>query len=494
MKLPTFLPENLSLCETASDDNALFQMLLPQPVRLIEFLEKACDDETWAEAHAEFMETSFKWLTEQFYLDRIAMEYLKNLSTTIRDHYPAISPFLPLNITIELQDRHLPVNGLIYGSRSEPLRSLFLRECRDKDRKNLPITSWSYNTFDDVHTYIITGSTGNLFRKSQEQILEILSLAITWGLPDLVNECQRELAKYISIENVSETLMKSYSKHYEILSNACMDFINRLDLGFALSNRGWGTFAFEFLNYSENALTWFNKLRSLLTHLIFGPAVADAPEFVEVLSKTPKLRCIDISRTTLFSTYFREIPLELKELEASACSWMTDENLKNLSEICPSLLRLKLMSNIKITFEGWGVLKNFIKLQTLDITRCSQVGDEDLRIILQSVPTLISLNLEECRGISEGGFLEIADCNKGLSSLNISRTNITDESLIQIAVESPYLTSLSVARCDHVTEVGIFEVVENSLRLIELDATRCPIAPAIVEKIHHLRPQLSLKL
>src|ERR1700733_2924491 len=110
MKLPTFLPDNLSLCEEASDDKSLFQMLVPQPIRLIEFLEKACDDETWAEAHTEFLQISFKWLTDQFYLDRIAMEYLKNLSTIIRNHYSTIAPFLPQNITIELQDHRLQVN------------------------------------------------------------------------------------------------------------------------------------------------------------------------------------------------------------------------------------------------------------------------------------------------------------------------------------------------------------------------------------------------
>src|SRR6202034_4523332 len=109
------------------------------------------------------------------------------------------------------------------------------------------------------------------------------------------------------------------------------------------------------------------------------------------------------------------------------------------------------------------------------LTRCGQIGDEDIQLILQASDKLIILSLEECRGITDAGFYQIPKYNPRFTSLNLAITAISDQPLIELANQCSDLTTLDLTRCENITEKGVFELIRAARRLRELIIKDCDI-------------------
>lgn len=492
MQLPALLPKSLEFAAQASDDAALFEALIKEPPQLIKFLVRACADETWAEQHAPFMTQALTWVNQQFYQDKLLMSFAQRVAKVIREHYAVMSGYLPKNLTLKLKERDLQMSSLLLGSSSEYLRELLRRECRDRRKTTLLLKEIPYSLFEVVEEFVTLGEYKELVRKGRKEVLQILRLAMLWQLDELSEGCQDTLKLYITRENVFETLLRSHNKQRLRLRQACFDFVNDLHSGYRFEDRGSESLAFEFLEFTENSLEAFHQVSKKITHLIIGGGLPAEEPFLRVLKECPKLFCLDLSRTNEFYDVFQELPKNLSELELSACLWLNNEALEKLIDLCPQLTRLKLQSDVKLDAGGWAHLKKLEILRSLDLTRCSQIGDADLALILQACPELIVLNLEDCRSLTDSGFNALPTYKSDLTSLSLARTWISDLPLIELATKSDLLTTLDITRCENLTAVGITEVARHCKNLRELNITSCDISPESIAEIRKMRPYLKL--
>lgn len=492
MQLPALCDQSLFFCREAESDAALFQLLVKNPPDLINFFCTACDDETWSLEHEEFMSAAMKWLTDAFYQDKLMMEFAQRIAQVIRPHYNVLKSIIPLNITLKLKDRDIPFNGLLYGSGSEFIRELLRRECRDKKRKVLHFEKIEFATFSPLDDYLTSGNTAELLHKDRPQIIKILNLTLLWQLEELSNACQDVLQKYITRENLFETLLKSHKKGRKRLLQFCFDFANNLKLGYRLEDRGVDYLAFEFLDFNENSFDAFEALRESITHLIFSGTTAEEGDFLKVLERCPKLISIDLGRSKAFTDQMREIPVDLKELEFSGCLWLDDEKFLIFAARCPKLTSLKLGSCVKLGLESWGGLQNLVDLHQLELSRCSQIGNADISLILQATPALNVFNLEDCRSIDDEGFFELTKYGQQFTNLNLKSCKISELPLIEIASHSDVLFTLNLSRCDFITDKAVVELAKNIRTLKRLDISHCEISSGTLKELKVLRPYLTV--
>ena len=492
MQLPALVPKSLEYTSQIADDEALFKSLVKEPPDLIKFLVRAVADESWAEEHAKFMSLALSWVTNQFFQDKLMMKFAQRLGKALRAHYSVNSSFLPMNLTLKLKDRDLQVNSLIYGASSEYVRELIRRECRDRHRSILVLKDISQHIFRVLHDFVTTGSYLDIIHLEKPQVYRLLRLAMLWQLDELSKACQDVLKHYITRENVFDVLLRSYLRQRVHLLLSSMEFLNSLNAGFRLEDRGIDFMVFEFKEFSTSALEAFEKLRPYITHLVASGSVPEESLFPTVIKKCPKLVCIDLSRTNQFSDNFKELPRALPELELAACLWLTNEYLEKIIEICPELTRLSLQSDVRLDAAGFGALKKLEGLRELNLTRCTQLGDPDLGIILQACPSLRTLILEDCRSLSDSGFYEIPTFNHLLTGLNLSRTWISDLPLIEISTKCEFITSLNLTRCENLTSVGILECARNGKSLRDLIISSNNLSDESLQELHNIRPYLKV--
>lgn len=497
MLLPALLPEELKIYSQAESEIALFQMLTTKPQDLILFFEYACDDETWSENCREFMPAAMEWFTEKSLQERLASELLQRVAASIKPHYLNLKSYIPRNLIFDVQSKKIAFSSLLFAASSEVFHNL-IRSHLYAD-KSMPISlgKLPLDIFDIVEEFVYSGDVVAIWKYDELGLLRILRHATDMRLVGLMQLCEDTLKRYINKENVLDLLIKAHKKSWIHLKNHCCHFLNILSWGvkfedskkYRLTEEGEKTFlALEFLEFSDTSLDIFERLKLFITHLILNGSLTEETSFSMVIQSCPNMRFLDIGRTRAFSERLYEINPNLQELDLSNCLWLTNDYLKKVVEICPNLRRLVLTSNVQLTFLGWSVLQKLPLLYGLDISRCHQVHDDDLLLILRACPQLTELDLEECRGLSERAFFDLAKSLPHLVVLNVSRCHISDVSLIEIALRCRHLRELLLMRCKGISEKGLLQLIANAPLLKLLDITSCNIALAVVESLKHLAP------
>lgn len=139
----------------------------------------------------------------------------------------------------------------------------------------------------------------------------------------------------------------------------------------------------------------------------------------------------------------------LQTLELSHCSNITDEGLKLIDRLS-DLIKLSLRECTEISDQSLIMLGKMKKLQILDLSSCQNITDKGLKS-LEQLKNLITLSLADCILITDEG-LQVVENYKKLKTLNLSRCKkITDNGLKPIQ-KIPELQSLSVLDCKLITD------------------------------------------
>ncbi len=493
MLLPALLPAQFERYAKAPTELALFRALIKTPSDFLRFFEYACGDETWSQKHSEFMHDSITLLTLRFFQDNLEMDLALRAVKVLREHFSILEPYIPFIIEIIIEDQKVEINPLLLGTQSKFFRDLLRMECKDKNKKWVKLNEGSYEIIQLVKEFSNTGNVGNLWRKEKNEVLKIIHQATQWEIPGLVSLCEGVLERYIHRVNVIEMLLSAHQEHWMHLKKACVDFINDLNLGFQLKYFAAPDYlGFEFLDFKDNALSFFEQLRSVITHLIFSHSLTEEAGFSNVVNCCPNLICVDLSGSLTFSERLVDMPSMLQELDVSQCSWLDQYALKKIVEICPQLTKLSLRSNVQITHMGWGELLKLRQLKSLDLARCHQIDNDEFKIILRACAGLEVLNLEECKKITDKGFEELAYSIPKLTHLNLTRCTISDVALLEVATKLRIMTSLNLTRCEYLSEKGIIEAVKQSHTLRSLNLTHCNISTTGLEAIYKINPSLEM--
>jgi len=236
----------------------------------------------------------------------------------------------------------------------------------------------------------------------------------------------------------------------------------------------------------------FDAMRFNVTHLIISKNLTDQAGFSDVINRCPSMVCLDLSGSGSFTDRLLDIPESLEELDISNCEWLTNKNFKKMIEICPNLVKIRLASNSQLNYSSWTLLKDLRRLEKLDISRCYQIKDEDFKLILQACRDVTHFYLEECTGLSDNAFFELAKNIPKLTDLDVSRTNITDSGLIDLMMRCSHLITLKLVRCSNLSPKGILEAVHNAPNLRLLDITKCDAPAETLKKIAEARPFLEV--
>lgn len=491
-RMPALLTKELFFCEKAANEGNLLDLLVKRPPDLIAFFEVACADETWCEQYSGFMRKILGWITFQAFQDKLLMDLCKKAVKAIQAHFFVLEPMIPYNIMFKLKDANVHVNSLLFSVASPFFRELFLREIRDKNKVALAMPDISQSTFRSIEEYVNTGQVANLWRMGEQEILYLMKQGQQWNIPDFTALCEKSLARYFTKENVFDLFFMAHEGRLPILKDLAIEFINSFNESFKLIPRGLDRVAFEFIQFSESALKNFELFRNKITDLICTGTLSESDFFSVVVNQCPKMTFLDISGSRFFMDTLLEIPKKLDGLDLSRCSWLNQENLKKLSQICTHLQTLHLGSNTQLNSAAWGELIRFKQLRSLDLYRCLQINDEDFLVILKSCSSLVELGLEGCVKIGEKGIDELTKFCAGLTRLNISRTRISDSALLQIASRCKNLLSLDLTRCERISEKGITEAIKHGNSLRELVIAQCAIPQAAVDGLRKLHPYLSI--
>ncbi|XP_072015655.1 protein AMN1 homolog isoform X2 [Amphiura filiformis] len=168
-----------------------------------------------------------------------------------------------------------------------------------------------------------------------------------------------------------------------------------------------------------------------------------------------------------------------KILDLSECD-VTDAGLQRLA-VCRNLRKIDLNSakDNRTTITSAGVqafasccpLLNIVYLR-----RCVNLTDTAVIALAQSCRNLVELNIGGCQQITDASLIAIGQNCRMLRSLNISKTRITDNGIISIAmgVCKQTLSELHMNHCIHLSDEAVEAIVNFCPRIAILLFHGCP--------------------
>jgi hypothetical protein len=446
-------------------EKEMLQTLIQKPAEALIFFEYACQDEEWIEQHLYVIRWLIRWISKSFYLSQLPAKYVQRFLQLMQQHYQTLKPFLffqnafLFNIHIQLADQTRTVNSFLFGAASSRFAEQFKRQFFYHFRDTVTLDRFPVHLFLLVEEHIYHGHIEQLWRQSQETIMTLMHEAHYWNLNSLEQECALILKRYLTKENVIESILQAHRLGYLMWKQICEDFFNQHfeTLHFIAHDELY----IELFDLKQDTLDIFILFTSLVTHV--ACAVQTNALFIELLQKSPHLKGIDLSSSKELTLLFEDIPPSIQEINLSGCAWLQAHHLKQLALCLPHLHKLYLNSNLQLNYLAWGELRGLSNLEVLHVARCHQVDDAALRLISQSVPRLIELNLQDCRSISDQGMLELIQACPLLTTLNISEcSQLSNQILIEWGLKSRFLNHLDLHHCKGFTEEGI-----NKLRLLK---------------------------
>ncbi len=492
MEMPLELPKDLHYLNVAKDSTALMEMLSGLPSDLITFFEAACEDHPWCAIHSDFMKSCIRWITLRSFDEKLAETFVHRAATAIRKNYRFVQPYIFNNLIFEVAGAEIPQNSLLWATTSDYFHKHIRIECREKKSSTISMGNLTLEIFEQIREYVETGEVENLWRKSESEILEVFRDASEWDIPGLMMDCENLLKKYITPEDAIEKLITAHQNGWLHLKLTCMEFINGLNWGLRFETEDIQHLAVEILNFNRRTLEAFEPLSKVITHLYLGGTLAENSEFTPIIQSCKHLLGIGFGGSNAFSDKFLDIPSNIHDLDLSKCVWLNADYLKKFASVCPGIKSLNLENNYDLTYEDWGVINDFKVLDTLNISYCHQIQDEDFKIIIHACRSIKKLIMVESLQMNENMYIEMGRTMQGLTDLNISRSNISDTALVDLSTNCNDLVTLNLSRCLNITERGILEAINHFPSLRELNISNCRIPPVVLEAIKKKRPTLKL--
>lgn len=168
--------------------------------------------------------------------------------------------------------------------------------------------------------------------------------------------------------------------------------------------------------------------------------------------------CVSISDAGV-----REVGLRCKSLRIfhmASCHNIEGGGLISISEYCAELAEIDISHCRKL--QRWALHKLFSGCTRLEDVKASHVvclGDEEVRVLAQHNPHLVSFVAVDAINVSDTAILALSQHCFELEVLDVSRkqmtTRITDVSLLALGERSLALRVLKVNGCDSISDVGL---------------------------------------
>lgn len=483
MDLPVDLPHHLAFLENIDNENEMLKTLVDRPMDLVIFFEKACADTAWCISHHTIISKILVWATYQFLHGALAMEMAESIQKQVIGHYNLLKDVLPKDIAIAFGGKRYPANSLMFGMSSPVLLSYLREQCIEKKKKILEVRDAETDTLESAIEYIHSGEVEDLWKRDWSVILKILRQAADWEIEGLANYCANIYKRHIHRGNVVKILKMAHRNGWYELKKRCIEFINDLYFGVEFHDVGRDELFMHFHRYSKEAMQVFRDLKDYVTFAGFDPEIIEDSSFTDIITTASALNGISLQNTRHYSERLKDMPEGLEQLDLSMCEWLNEDTFKDIIETCPRLKVLKLNSNGQLDYHSWSQLHLLDNLEHIELSRCHQLSDDDLLVIIRGCPYLRRISIEGCNKLTDTSLVELAIAISTLVSVDFSRTGVTDAAITELAYRNRQLRELKLNRCMSISDHAIQEVVRLAPNLQSLDLTGSSISPDVKNKL-----------
>lgn len=135
--------------------------------------------------------------------------------------------------------------------------------------------------------------------------------------------------------------------------------------------------------------------------------------------------------------------LRLTHLDLSHKSKISDELIEKILELCPNLEYLAIGDPTKE--DSAQSLKDIAKLKNLKVLKLEylDIGDDFLEQVVSKITTLHSLSLSRCDDVTDNGIQHLSTL-KSLEHLTVSDENITSQGCVALARKHPKLVEKNI--------------------------------------------------
>jgi len=484
MEMPDLLPKELQHYRSVKDDEELLELLIANSPDLLFFFEEASDDQTWGEEHSLFVKGVLKWLTEKFSQNSLQPAECDRIVKTIHTHQSLLFPHIPMDIIFVIEENPVPANSLLFGTSSNFFHSLI------RNRSVVPLENVTTPIYTIMEEFILTGNVATLWKFQEKELLAIHQAASKFRLIGLGELCEVVLKRYITRENVLDTVVHTHRHKWSVLRQACFDFVGKQEWSCRFHSSSIETLAFEFFQFNENSTEVFQKVKNSITDLVCGGKLIEEKMFASAVSQCPHLRGLDISQSRAFDESLHFVPDKLRVLNLSDCPWLDSNYLSTLFTLFPMVRTLAIRNNSQLTFNDWGNLQKLKQLLEIDVSNSQKIGDDEIKLIVQSAPHLIDLNCNECRNITNKGFFEIIKTLTGLSTVSLQHCLISDGLLAEMTIRCYQLKEVDIQNCPAITDRGLLVAVRQARTLQRLLMTESDFKKETINEIKRLKPFL----
>lgn len=215
--------------------------------------------------------------------------------------------------------------------------------------------------------------------------------------------------------------------------------------------------------------------------------------FSEYLLDSLKRRCIQHVSFRHTTTSLQVVQIckrlssHLKSLSLEGCRCVSESLLGIVLKSCKNLKQVNLSRcrQLDVSKQSKWLVANCLKsITVLDLSCTKGLCDWTIGQIPATFPGLEKLGISGCKEVSLKTWLILGTSLTSLKSLDISRSDISDETLLKFAeLPSLLLTSINLSACKQLTDNGIVSLVKHQNELQYLKLTCLDITDTTVVAI-----------
>ncbi len=167
---------------------------------------------------------------------------------------------------------------------------------------------------------------------------------------------------------------------------------------------------------------------------------------------------------------------KLEYLDFSCSQFENKNNAAHLLDKCASsLVHLNFSANDLVTVSFLrAAVRKCTKLRTLNISNCKGISDVAVRRIAPFCGALTALDLSRCSNIRSAALTTLAPHCHALVSLSISGCSfMSDASILALCVSNSRLTDLSLGLCCHLSNASLLALLTRCSEIRHLDLNCC---------------------
>jgi len=491
---PDLLPKKLAFCMKAKTQEGLLALLEGESDEaLVSFFEVATDDETWTVDHQDFIIATLQWFSVEFSERRLRMAHGARVVSQIHKHSDVLVPLLPKDMEVEVEGGKFATSALLFGVQSPFFLGLIERNYKKGQRLQLSFSDVNEEEFRVLLEGVHYGLIETLWRKPFEELQDLLYQAGQWQLRTVIRQCADVLRRYVTEENVVELLSIAQSQAMPELREVCCEELNSKALGVHFASLGEAEFLMRVEEHRERNQKLIHDIAPLVTQLALRGKSGEGRQAEQLLRRCGSVRGLDLSESEGFDTQFTPLLPRLRMLDVSSCPWLDDEKAEKLISGVQGLRIVVMNENPQLGMRAFRALTQQPALEELYCVYCSGLRDPSIETIARGCRALTDLSIAWCPNVTDRGLAILGRFRSTLQNLDISHlTRISNTGLQDIARPLRNMRRLIMQQLPLVTEDGIRGILSMSPQLEKLDIRLCEISAAGLERLRSTYPKVEI--